>query len=305
MRRELFHSKNFHWLDISHPSAEELQDLQLEYDLHPSMVQDCLDPVHLPKFEKMGSLTFMIVRIYDKDAPVGADTIKSLTRKIAIFVGPTFVITVHRLEPSHFQKFLDKALSELTEQDGQTLPVVLVKFLISALRTFHIPIEIAEDELDSFEAALFNKEAEIGMFKEVHIIRRRLSLMKRIMIHTTDVIQRLSPPGDSQGPLYQDLRENTSNLVFLLDELIEDTTSLLSLQISLASQKTNEVMRVLTVFSVFFMPLTFIVGIYGMNFQFMPEIHWEHGYLFAWLIMASVSLGIGLWFKRKGWLRFD
>jgi magnesium transporter len=74
------------------------------------------------------------------------------------------------------------------------------------------------------------------------------------------------------------------------------------LAISVASQRTNEVIRVLTIFSVFFMPLTFIVGIYGMNFRTMPEIEWVWGYPFAWGIMISVTLAIGLWFKRRGWL---
>jgi len=116
------------------------------------------------------------------------------------------------------------------------------------------------------------------------------------------VIQRLSPSSDTNAPLFQDLRENLSTMVFMTDELLEDATSLLNLQISLASQKTNEVMRILTVFSVFFMPLNFIAGLYGMNFQNMPELSHPFGYYGVLTLMATTTLLIAMWFYRRGWL---
>jgi len=309
MRRELHSCNNFRWIDINHPSREELDQIQHEFLLHPALVQDCLDPAHLPKFEKINNITFAILRIYDVDAEISADTIQSLTRKISVFIGPNFIITVHRLDPDFFQELIHKCFAEIKNSSGGTsdlsITMALVKFLNRGIRTYHIPLEKAEDELEQFESALFDREASTGMFKELHIIRRRLSLMKRILLHSLDVVQRLSPAGELHSPTFQDLRENVSNLIFLSDELLEDTTNLLNLQISLAAQKTNEVVRVLTVFSVFFMPLTFIVGIYGMNFPDMPEFHWVYGHYFAWGLMVIVTIIIGYWFYRKGWLRLD
>jgi magnesium transporter len=84
--------------------------------------------------------------------------------------------------------------------------------------------------------------------------------------------------------------------------IIDNVGNLLNIYISLSSQRTNEVVRVLTLFSVFFMPLTFIAGIYGMNFDFMPELRWHYGYLSAMLFMTFVTVIIFWWFKRKGWL---
>jgi magnesium transporter len=85
--------------------------------------------------------------------------------------------------------------------------------------------------------------------------------------------------------------------------LLEDVNNLLSIQLALASHRTNEVVRVLTVFSVFFLPLTFIVGIYGMNFAHMPELRERWGYPAVMAAMGFVTLVIGLWFRRRGWLR--
>jgi magnesium transporter len=90
---------------------------------------------------------------------------------------------------------------------------------------------------------------------------------------------------------------------FYADELVDDVNNLLSVQLALASHRTNEVVRVLTVFSVFFLPLTFIVGVYGMNFQFMPELRERWGYPSVLAGMAVVTLAIYVWFRRRGWLR--
>ena len=86
------------------------------------------------------------------------------------------------------------------------------------------------------------------------------------------------------------------------DQINEQINNLLSLYLSISAQRTNEVIRVLTIFSVFFMPLTFIVGIYGMNFKVMPEIDWQYGYAYAIVLMVAVTIAIYSWFKRKGWL---
>jgi magnesium transporter len=104
------------------------------------------------------------------------------------------------------------------------------------------------------------------------------------------------------SPFLTDVRENAETLYFATDELLEDVQHLLSLELAAADHETNEVMRVLTVFAAFFLPLTFIVGIYGMNFDLMPELRWPLGYPLVLLVMAAVSVAIYVWFRRRGWL---
>ena len=104
------------------------------------------------------------------------------------------------------------------------------------------------------------------------------------------------------SPFLNDLKENAETLYFATDEIMEDVNNLLSLELAAADHDTNEVMRVLTVFSAFFLPLTFIVGVYGMNFDVMPELRWTWGYPVVLTLMFTVCLGIYLWFRRKGWL---
>ena len=98
------------------------------------------------------------------------------------------------------------------------------------------------------------------------------------------------------------MQENAESYHFYADELVEDANTLLNVQLALASHRTSEVMRVLTVFSVFFLPLTFIVGVYGMNFEFMPELRESWGYPAVLAFMAVVTLAIYRWFRSRGWL---
>jgi magnesium transporter len=100
----------------------------------------------------------------------------------------------------------------------------------------------------------------------------------------------------------QDLKDLHVKLITTYDQILEDIYNLLNIYISLSAQKTNEVMKVLTIFSVFFMPLTFIVGIYGMNFKHMPELELTWAYPTVLLSMAVLAVAIYFWFKRKHWL---
>jgi magnesium transporter len=124
-----------------------------------------------------------------------------------------------------------------------------------------------------------------------------------MLSHTLDVVQRLVPASEPTAPLFQDLRENAESIHSFADGLGEDVSNLLSIQLALAQHRTSEVVRVLTVFSVFFLPLTFIVGIYGMNFDFMPELRQRWGYPGVMIGMGIVTFAIYTWFRRRGWLR--
>ncbi|RYE11964.1 MAG: magnesium transporter CorA, partial [Sphingobacteriales bacterium] len=100
----------------------------------------------------------------------------------------------------------------------------------------------------------------------------------------------------------RDTRDLYVRLQNIYDSLSDNTNHLLNLYFNVSAQRTNDTVRILTVFSVFFMPLTFIVGIYGMNFEFMPELHSRVGYPVVIGVMVAITLLIYLWFRRKGWL---
>lgn len=146
--------------------------------------------------------------------------------------------------------------------------------------------------------------------EKAYYLKRQAAVFKRIIRASTDQLPRLMTHLQVGAPQFQDLREQADSLFFYSDELTESVNTLLNLHISFSAQKTNEqsahtneVVRVLTVFSVFMLPLNVIAGIYGMNFEFMPGLHTPVGYPAALASMVIIEVAIYFWFKRKGWLR--
>jgi magnesium transporter len=183
------------------------------------------------------------------------------------------------------------------------MPRLLIELINGAITTYEKPLAEAEIAVDSFEATVFGDQEVTGLLRRIYLEKRRVTQIRRMLSHTRDAVQKLVPASEPTAPLYQDLRENAQSVHAYADELLEDVNNLMSIQLAAASHRTNEVVRVLTVFSVFFLPLTFIVGIYGMNFSFMPELRQRWGYPAVMGLMAVVTLVIYLWFRRRGWLR--
>jgi magnesium transporter len=292
---------DFEWLDVTAPTSDELAGLAELYGLHPMAMQDSLDPEHLPKHEKLRGATFVIVRAYDEEATPEAVTIQQMTRKVAVFAGLTFLITVHRKAMPFFEAFKADCAGRTPDQGG--LGEVVVDLIGAVVATYERPLEEAERVLDDFEEALFDgARAEAGL-EEIHLVKRRVTVIKRTLWQTLGVVQKLHPSSEGQSPIYQDLRESIESLYTYADEIHDNVSNLLTVQLNIASHRTNEVMRILTVFSAFFLPLTFIVGVYGMNFRRMPELEWRFGYPLTLALMAAVSLSIFVWFRRRGWMR--
>jgi magnesium transporter len=236
---------------------------------------------------------------------------QELTRKLAIFCRKDrFVITVHRVE----QPFTTAAKEKWKKRGGvgESVPQRLMSDLIrGVLTSYEKPIDRALDQLERLEMGVFGAAgAEPFEVQKGYYLKRQASVFKRMLHLQREMIPKLSEDFARGAPFLQDLREQAEGLYFYADEMTESINSLINLHISLATQKTteashktNEVMRVLTIFSVFLLPLNLVTGIYGMNFEFMPELHWHLGYPLALGTMGAVVLGVYLWFRAKGWLK--
>jgi magnesium transporter len=292
---------SYRWLDVVLPSREELQLIAEEYSLHTTTIQDCLDPEHLPKYEKIDDDTFIICRAYDEQSPKEADTVQSLTRKVAIIIGKNFLITIHRVDQPFLQSIRDRWQAIAPTGNKQALHLLHELFL-AILGSYEMPLQKELHSMDIIEREILHKPEKLHL-QELFYLKRKAGVIKEMLFLCKDIMRSLSFESKQYTPFVQDLRDNADRLLFLSQQLYDNANNLLNLHISLSAQRTNDVMRILTLFSVFFMPLTFIVGIYGMNFQHMPELNWHFGYFFTLLVLGAVALGIYIWFRRRGWLR--
>ncbi|MGE5926332.1 MAG: CorA family divalent cation transporter [Gemmatimonadota bacterium] len=300
----------FTWIDIVGPVAGELDTIAAEYNLFPTLVADSLEPEHLPKYERIGETTFVIVRAHDQSSDGSATTVQAFTRKTAIFVGPEFVITIHRVDQpfvarlrARYQEHATRTAAAGLAERRRTLSArLLVDLINGAIDTYEPPLDAAERRLDVIEDELFAEGVAPPVLREIYTLRRQATLIKRMLWHTLNVTVKLTPVAAPTSPLFQDAREGAESMYAYADELLEDANNLLHIQLGLSTQRTNSIVRILTLFSAFFLPLTFIVGIYGMNFERMPELHSRWGYPTVWLVMLLVTVGIYAWIRRRGWL---
>lgn len=291
----------FDWLDITNPATGELQSVADQYDLPDSLVLDCLEPTHLPKFETSNGLNFIILRVLVTPEYSEADTIQELSTKIAIFYTTDYLITVHRRPHPVLSELKDVACAP--GHDCSSPAEVAIHIVRYALNSYVKPALILTRQLDDYEADIFLKREVPNTLQGLYFLKRKASAAKQLLLLTRDILTMLRRQGaTSDTALMQDTQDLQVKVETLYQQLDGAATNLMNLYLSLSSQRTNEAMRVLTVFSAFFLPLTFIAGVYGMNFEYMPELTWKLGYPGAMAAMVLISVAIYYWFKRKGWI---
>ncbi len=291
-------SAGFTWILLVDPTAEEAEAFGQQYGVHPEAVRDFLLHPHLPKFEAIEDQEILLVRAYDEVAKRG-DTYQALSRRLLTILAPGLVVTVVRRE----QPFLQALIPHLQTMP-QLSPIGLTLRLVgAALLTFADPLKECEERLDTLETTLFARKTPPMALKQVYGIKRRCSVTKRLLWRSQAMLRHLGQAHPEAMGLLSDLKEDTDRLHAWAEELLENATQLANLEVNLASQRTSEVMRVLTVFSAFFLPLTFIAGVYGMNFHRMPGLNHPAGFALSIASMVGTTLAIWVWFKRRGWLR--
>jgi magnesium transporter len=289
--------ESFEWIDVVQPTTEELTKLAHRYHLHAHTVADCLQSDHLPKFEITGKTSFIITRKFNPDDEY-SDTIQELSSKVALFFSDDFLISIHRLP----QPFL-KDVNEHYVKKGlcRNVPVLVMRVVEEVLNSYVEPGQILSDEIDRYESLIFLERNIPDLQEKIYYIKRKAGVTKKIIHLTEEVIVLLEKQYGTSSQL-EELWDMHTKVETLYDQIFDDAHALTNVYLAISAQRTNEVMRILTIFSVFFMPLTFIVGVYGMNFDWMPELRVWWGYPAVMTLMLAIVLGIFAWFRWKKWL---
>ncbi|MCE2961558.1 MAG: CorA family divalent cation transporter [Chitinophagales bacterium] len=290
-------NSKFQWIDVLSPNESELLALGQRFSIHPYSIKDCLEPEHLPKFESQEGYHFIISRLLIEHQTISkVHTIQQATSKLAIFYNEKFIITIHRL---HLDFIQEVKLKYFDTHRCHAPSDMAVRLLWHVLKSYDNPSLKLAEEIDIYEEQIFLKSLSPLLMKNLYFLKRRTHIAHKLLQMTTNVVQSLQ---SKDKVALQDLRDTQIQLQSVYAQCLEDVNNLLHFYMSISSQKTNEVMRILTVFSAFFLPLTFIVGIYGMNFKFMPELEHIHGYKLTWILMILITVIIFQWFWRKKWL---
>lgn len=286
------------WIDVTEPTTQEMQELSAQYKLNPYIVRDCLEPDHLPKYDVVDEVNFIILRYYAHDFNKRAATVQDITNKIAIFYTDQFLLSIHKSEVA----FMDMVYKRHVSNGKCTSTIeVVTKILWHALESFDDPAQRLSEQVDFQESNIMLRKITNDQMEALYYIKRQASMSHKILMLMAEPINHIRATPDDEQAL-QDVKDQHLKMLTLYSQALDDVNNLMNLYLSFSAQRTNEVMKVLTIFSAFFLPLTFVVGIYGMNFEFMPELQMHWGYPAVLLLLGLITVIIYFWFRRKKWL---
>lgn len=279
---------NFLWIDILQPDRESLQEIANKHNIDFYLINDSLQAGHLPKYERHADYHFIILRAFTSEANY-ITNINELSNKIAFFYYEDKLITIHRAA-FHFLENIPKKI--------QSAEALLLFIIHKMMDTFHAPLHKLDANIDELEKRIFLGNLQDISLEDLYYQKTQARITKKLLNLSQSAFHMLDVKEENQSS-QRDIKDDMLRLILDYDEVLESAHHLLNTFLSVNAQKNNDVMKLLTVFSAFFLPLTFIAGIYGMNFEFMPELHQHNAYYLTLAAMILLSIFIFVWFKRK------
>jgi magnesium transporter len=288
------------WIDVSNPGEEEAAFLREELGFHPLAVEDCLRGRQRPKLDRYPNYFFMVVYA----ASVNPGRRRMALNELHIFLGTGFVVTVHDYKVGEVTEVVARWRAAPQQVTGTgSLAHILLDLVVD---DYFKVVEHYADRTDEFESAAFLPDQAPDM-QQILVTRHELVLFRKVVAPLRDVLSTLLRRDlpfllPELVPYFQDVHDHTIRVTEEIDSLRELLSALLDAQISLSANQLNHTVRTMTAWSIILMSVGVIAGVYGMNFVWMPELHWRFGYPLALGIMATVGLGLAFFFKRRNWL---
>ena len=294
----IYRSAQCEWVDVEAPTAEDLKFLHERYEINNLLLEDTIDPNHLPKYEEDGNVKFYLLRESTELERKNLNTISDISTKIGIFLLDNTIITIHRMKSKSITE-TKKKLS-VTQEDVSAQKIALM-ITILIMKSFDDESISLLETMDNIENEIFLKNTNhTSQIRRLYKLKRKSGLNSRVLIISTDAIDKFKLL-DLQDSEIVDLKDKHKDVVADFDHLNIQITNLISMFLALSDQKANQVMKVLAIYSVYFLPITFIAGVYGMNFENMPELHHKHGYFITLGVMATVVISTFIYVRRRQW----
>ncbi|MCA6067688.1 magnesium transporter CorA [Chryseobacterium sp. RG1] len=294
----IYRDSQCEWVDVEAPTEEDLKFLHERYEINNLLLEDTLDPNHLPKYEEDGNVKFFLLRESTELERKTLNTISDISTKIGIFLINNTIITIHRMKT----KSIVQTKKQLSTTQVETTPekiALMIALLI--MKSFDDEAVSLMETMDNIENEIFLKNTNhTNQIRRLYKLKRKSGLNSRVLTISTDAIDKFKLL-NLQDSEVVDLKDKHKDVVADFDHLNIQITNLISMFLALSDQKANQVMKVLAIYSVYFLPITFIAGLYGMNFDNMPELRHKYGYYITLGVMAVVVICTFIYARRKQW----
>lgn len=293
-------NQKINWVNVDGLQDKEILDkLQTHFCLHTLLVDDITNDQR-PKAEEYDDYLFFTLKMLYR---IEGRTIDY--EQISFVLGTNYLISFQEKEGDLFDQFRERIRLDQGRVRKQEADYLLYRLLDTIVDNYYVILEKIGEQIEDIEEEI-DKGSTHQTFKQIQKIKKELIFLRKAVYPLRDAMSKLvkgetSFIKDSTLRYFADIYDHVVHLIDSLDTYKDLTSALMDIHINTQNNRMTEVMKVLAVISTIFIPLTFIVGVYGMNFDFMPELHSRWGYPLTWVVMVSIGAGMLLYFKKKKW----
>ena len=291
------------WINIYDiHQVEVIAKIGAHFGIHPLILEDIMNTGQRPKMEDFEDYIFVVVKMiyYDeKDNEIKAE-------QVSLILGPSFVVSFQEKEGDVFNPIRErirKAKGRIRKMKADYLAYALIDTIVDH---YFIVLEKLGEKIEGMEEALVTNPTPETL-QNIHTLKRELIFLRKSIWPLREVVNNMergesSLIDESTGIYLRDVYDHTIQVVDTIETFRDMVSGMLDIYLSSISNKMNEVMKVLTIIATIFIPLTFVAGLYGMNFKYIPELEWHWGYFAALFLMVIIGFGMVMYFRNKKWL---
>ena len=295
--------KKVTWYDIRGVhDTKMIEQLGKQYDIHPLVLEDIADTEQRPKFDEYENGVFISAKALRFDA----ENVEILTEQVSIFIGKNFLISFQEDDDDLFvgvRERINSGRGKIRTRGADYLGYALLDNLVD---NYFSVLDKVEEEIEKLEEEII-KEPQSGSKAKNHHLKREMLTLRKAIQPLREAISKFAKSenivvADSTGIFLRDLYDHTIQVMDMVENYRDVLTGLQDLYLSEISFKMNQVMQVLTVISTIFIPLSFLTGMYGMNFEHIPELKAQNGYFVLLGVMATITVGLLIYFRKNKWI---
>lgn len=294
-----------HWLNFHRITEKELIEKFWEkQDFHKLTFDDIYTEQHRPKLEEFDEYLFFSIQ---SALPTDSRTSFLKQEQLSFILGNNYLISFQERSSDHFPEVRERLVEKIGKIRERNADFLLFRMLDAIVDNYFEVIDEISENIRILEFTVV-KHSKHETLKEVELQKRKLIELRKIVVPLKDIAVQLEKIKsdfieEDNKRYFSDLKDNCLSILDDIDSNKQVLEGLTNLYYAAQGQRMNEIMKVLTIVSTIFIPLTFIVGVYGMNFKYMPELQMKNGYFMVWGLMIVIALLLALFFIRKGWLK--
>ena len=291
------------WINLNGLNhVSEIEKVGTHYNLHPLVLEDIVNISQRPKIDEYDDYLFVVLKMLHYDTNE-----KIISEQVSFILGKDYVLSFQEAEGDVFDSLRNRIRQAKGRIRNMKADYLLYSLIDAVVDHYFIIIETLGNKIEDFETEIFSGTANDSVNKDIQNLKREILKVRRAIFPLREVINRIEK---HESPLilkktktyYRDIYDHVIQVSENIDIYREMIWSLMDMYMTTISNKMNEVMKVLTIMASIFIPLTFIAGIYGMNFEYIPELHYKYSYFILWGVMIILFIGMLIYFKRKKWL---